>query len=357
MLRLVTINLGGSKPARLLIVIHHLVVDGVSWRILLDDLERTYNSLKRGETPALPPKTTSYLQWSEKLIAEAESGVFADEAGYWTNVLHQPVTALPLDHADGTSRNTAGSARLVTMKLSERETRALLYEIAEAYHTQINEILLTAVAEAFRRWTGERRVLVDVEGHGREAIVSSVDLARTVGWFTAIYPVQLESPLVWEPGSALKQNKEQLRAVPHWGAGYGMLKYLTRAEALRAKGAPVSFNYLGQLDQAISGSALYRPAPEPFGPVYSPLGKRTHLLAFYGSVFGGQFQLGIEYSQNIHSEARIEKLADNFMTVLRAIIAHCASGESFSYTTSDFPLINIDQDQLDKAFSLVEFEE
>jgi non-ribosomal peptide synthase protein (TIGR01720 family) len=297
------------------------------------------------------------MQWSKKLTVEAQSGAFDAEVDYWTSVLHQSVTPLPLDHSDGTGHNTAQSARLVTVKLSDRETRALLYEIAEAYHTQINEVLLTALAEAFRRWTGERRVLVDVEGHGREAIVSSVDLARTVGWFTAIYPVQLESPLVWEPGAALKQTKEQLRSVPRWGVGYGMLKYLARTEEMRSQAAPVSFNYLGQLDQAISGSSLYRAAQESIGLLYSPQSKRTHLLAFYGSVFGGQFQLGIEYSRNVHVDATIEKLAENFMTALRAIITHCASGETFSYTPSDFPLISVDQDQLDKAFSLVEFEE
>jgi amino acid adenylation domain-containing protein/non-ribosomal peptide synthase protein (TIGR01720 family) len=357
LLRIVSFDLGAGKPGRLLIVIHHLVVDGVSWRILLDDLERTYNALKRGETISLPPKTTSYKQWSEKLIVEAQSGTFDDEIGYWTNVVQQPVATLPLDFTE-TDENTAGSARLVTKTLSERDTRALLYEINEAYHTQINEVLLTALAEGFRRWTGERRVLVDVEGHGREAIVSSVDLARTVGWFTAIYPVHLESPVAWEPGSALRQTKEQLRAVPRAGVGYGILKYLGGTDGqLRASAAPVSFNYLGQLDQVISGSSLYHLAPESAGQVYGPEGKRTHLLAFYGSVFGGQFKLTIEYSQNRHREATIEKLADHFMTALRAIITHCTSGDTFTYTPSDFPLINVDQDQLDKAFSLVEFEE
>jgi amino acid adenylation domain-containing protein/non-ribosomal peptide synthase protein (TIGR01720 family) len=355
LLRIVTFNLGAGKPGRLLVVIHHLVIDGVSWRILLDDLERTYEALKRGEAASLPPKTTSYKQWSEKLSVEASAGTFDDELEYWTNALQQPVATLPLDYAE-TENNTAQSARMLTMSLSEWETRALLYEISEAYHTQINEVLLTALAEGFRRWTGERRVLVDVEGHGREAIVSSVDLARTVGWFTAIYPVQLELPSVWEPGSALKQIKEQLRAVPRSGVGYGILKYLGRRDELRST-APVSFNYLGQLDQVISGSALYQMAPESSGPVYSLSGKRTHHLAFYGSVFGGQFQLGIEYSQNLHRQATIESLAENFMLSLRAIITHCTSGETFTYTPSDFPLINVDQEQLDKAFSLVEFEE
>ena len=119
----------------------------------------------------------------------------------------------------------------------------------------------------------------------------------------------------------------------------------------------MSFNYLGQLDQVISGSALYHMAPESIGPVYSPDGRRTHQLAFYGSVLGGQFQLGIEYSRNLHREESIERLAEDFITSLRAIITHCTSGETFTYTPSDFPLINVDQEQLDKAFSLVEVDE
>jgi amino acid adenylation domain-containing protein/non-ribosomal peptide synthase protein (TIGR01720 family) len=362
LMRAIIFDLGEDVASRLFIVIHHLVVDGVSWRILLDDLERAYQQLGRGEKVMLPPKSTSYKQWSEKLRERVREQGLDQEITYWLAMSQASVHPLPVDDIEGRTRNTVASARTFKLKLDQDETGALLHDVPEIYHTQINDVLLTALAEGFKRWSGTRRLLIDLETHGREAIVDAVDLSRTIGWFTAIHPVLLEAGNVWEPGTELKKIKEHLRAIPNWGIGYGLLKYLSDdaeiAAQLRAlKPAEVSFNYLGQFDQVISDSSLYAPARESIGALYGPTGNRTHLLAVYGSIAGGQFQLDLEYSSHAHRPQTIERLAESFMKALREIIAHCASPEAGSYTPSDFPLAQLGQEELDAAFRLIELED
>jgi non-ribosomal peptide synthase protein (TIGR01720 family) len=363
LLRVVYFDLGNQEAGRLLIIIHHLAVDGVSWRILLEDLQTAYQQLIRGEEIAFPPKTTSFKRWAEKLAGYAQSEAAKAEQDYWLNDARAKAAWLPVDFSGGA--NTEASARSVSTSLSVEETRALLQEAPEAYHTQINDLLLTALAQALAEWTGERTLLVDLEGHGREDIFDDVDLSRTVGWFTTIYPVPLRLEKSTNSGEVLKSVKEQLRAIPQRGLGYGLLRYLSGdeeiAEALRRlPQAEVSFNYLGQLDQALPPDSLLdsllAPARESGGPVHSPSGRRKHLLDVRGSVARGQLNLSWTYSENIHRRATIERLAQSYVEALRALIAHCQSPEAGGYTPSDFPLAQLDQVELDQAFEEIEFE-
>ncbi|HVR99442.1 MAG TPA: amino acid adenylation domain-containing protein, partial [Thermoanaerobaculia bacterium] len=251
----------GDGADRLLLAVHHLVVDGVSWRVLVEDLETLY----RGEEPAA--KTTSFQRWAGLLAERAGSPELAEQAAWWLERLRGPVVPLPLDLEEGA--DTVGSADTVVVSLEEEETRALLQEVPRAYRTQINDVLLAALTEALGAWTGSRHLLVDLEGHGREDLFEGVDVSRTVGWFTALYPVVLDLDGVYGPGATLKAVKERLRAVPDRGLGYGLLRYLATGEAAetlrRQRQAEVVLNYLGQLDQSAEGRLL-RGAAEPAGP-------------------------------------------------------------------------------------------
>src|SRR5204862_2912758 len=193
--------------------------------------------------------------WALRLQQHAVAGGFDDEIGHWTADRGDP--ALPRDH-DGA--NTVGSMRSVTVRLEPAETRALLQDVPGVYRTQVNDVLLAGLGRVLARWTGRDRVLVDLEGHGREDLFPDVDLSRTVGWFTTLYPVALTVPVDGDPGTVLKSVKEQLRAVPRKGIGYGALRYLTDAEGLHGPVPPqVSFNYLGQFDHGFAeDGALYR---------------------------------------------------------------------------------------------------
>ena len=321
-----------SAPDRLLLIVHHLVVDGVSWRILLEDLETTYRQLAGGEAVALPPKTTSFQRWAEHLAARAAAPAVEQQRAYWLGVLQRGGPRLPLDRELGA--NDVASARYVAAGLDAEQTRALLQEVPRAYRTQINDVLLAALAEALAPWTGSRRLLLDLEGHGRELTAEELDLSRTVGWFTAIFPVALDLQAAVDPADALKQSKEQLRAVPEHGAGFGLLRYLhsAAAEELRALPQPeILFNYLGQLDQAMGGSFL-RPARESAGPGRDPRQPRQYLLEISGSVAGGRLSLVWTYSENRHHRATIAALAERFVAALGLLIAHGLSPEAGGYT-------------------------
>ena len=350
LLRMGYFALGADDPGRLLVVIHHLAVDGVSWRVLLEDLESAYTQLSRGEEVRLPAKTTSWRAWAERLAEHARSGALAGEAAYWAARAALEVQPLPVD--DAGAQNTVSAARGVAVRLSEAETQALLREVPQAYRTQIDEVLLCALAGALARWTGERRVRIDLEGHGREEeTVGGVDLSRTVGWFTSLYPVVLELPEGGGVGAALKATKEQLRSVPGKGIGYGLLRYVARSEAgaglARAPEAEVVFNYLGQVDQAVSAETFFGFAPESAGAMTDPGSLRSHRLEVTGTVRAGRLELRIGYAEGVHRRETMERLAEGYAGELRAILAHCASEEAGGYTPSDFPLAGLEQAALD----------
>jgi non-ribosomal peptide synthase protein (TIGR01720 family) len=354
-------DLGPHEVGRLLIVIHHLAVDSVSWRILLDDLWTVYRQLHHGVPVLLPPKTTSFQCWAHRLAQYAQSTALQEEVAYWLDTARAPVTRLAVDNPEGRCTNTEVSARTVSVSLNEEETRALVQEVTEVYRTQINDVLLTALMQAVTQWTGNYALLLDLAAHGREELFGEVDLSRTVGWFTSIFPVRLTLERAAGPGEALRAVKEQLRAIPHWGIGYGVLRYLSTdadiSEQLRSlPQAELSFSYLGQPDQVLTEEALFAPARESSGPTRSPYGSRRHLLDVQGYIAAGQLHLTWTYSKHVHQASTIEYLAQTYIDALQVLIDHCRSPEAGGYTPSDFPLAQLDQDALDKAFEEIEFE-
>jgi non-ribosomal peptide synthase protein (TIGR01720 family) len=301
---------GEGRTQRLLLVAHHLVVDGVSWRVLLEDLNTAYGQLQRGEPVKLPAKTTSFKAWAGKLAEYARTEGLEKEVEYWLAKERQRVARLPVDKAGGT--NTLESARRLTVTLDADETRVLLQEVPAAYRAHINDVLLAALGQALARWMAGKPVLVDLEAHGREELFEDADVSRTVGWFTSMYPVQLEVRPGAGPGEALRAVKETLRRVPGNGVGYGLLKYLGRPEVsarLRAlPRAEVSFNYLGQLDTMASGDTTFGLVREPTGPSRGRTGARSHVLDVEVSVLDGKLQLLWVYSDGLHERITIEAL-------------------------------------------------
>jgi amino acid adenylation domain-containing protein/non-ribosomal peptide synthase protein (TIGR01720 family) len=350
-IRVVYFDLGPAWTHRLLIVIHHLAVDGVSWRILLDDMQRAYEQLERDEKVKLPPKTLSFKCWSELLERHAQDPTMQREFEYWAANPRWQVGKLPVDYVGD---STAASVCSLSVSLTTEETRLLLQEVPQVYHTQINDVLLAALAQALSEWTGEPRLLVDLEGHGREEIVDGVDVSRTVGWFTTIFPVLLELKNTSAPGEILKSVKEQLRRIPKSGIGYGLLKYLSAERATseqlrRLPQALMSFNYLGQLDQVFRDeSSPFVLTNEPVGRTRSQLGRRKYLIEVDGAVRDGRLQMEWAYSENVHAQRTIERVAESFIKKLRKLIEHCVLREVGEYTPSDFALVKLDERQLER---------
>ncbi|MEG4144515.1 amino acid adenylation domain-containing protein [Microcoleus sp. Pol12B5] len=337
LLRAALFDLGKHQPNRLLLVIHHLAVDGVSWRILIEDFQTAYGQISRGETVALPPKTTSFKQWAERLHEWGRSPELQGEFDYWFALSHQPTSRLPVDFPN--AANLVASEKTVSVALSVEETKLLLQEVPAAYRTQINDVLLTALAQAFERWTGNNSLLLDLEGHGREDIFEGVDLSRTIGWFTAVFPVQLNLEKPSDLGAAIKLVKEELRAVPNRGIGCGVQRYLNPEIAKifhKLPQAEVSFNYLGQFDQVLPKSSLLRLSSHPSGPLRSPRGNRRYLLEINGFIASSKLQLDWTYSESIHRRESIENLATGFIESLRSLIKYCQSPDAGGCTPSDF---------------------
>ncbi|SEL65288.1 non-ribosomal peptide synthase domain TIGR01720/amino acid adenylation domain-containing protein, partial [Nitrosovibrio tenuis] len=368
LLRAVLFDLGPEENARLLIVIHHLAIDGVSWRVLLEDLDTARAQSDELDRPAsLPPKTTAFISWAEKLAAyanlensarpensanSANSAILREEAQYWLDALPSQAPPLPTDLNAPPEANTAGSSRTVVVSLSAEETAHLLRDITRTHQARIDETLLAALALAFARWTGVGMLLVDVEGHGREALFDDVDLSRTVGWFTTIFPLALDVSDCIDPATpdvALRHVKERLRAIPRRGIGYGLLRYISKgetAELLRALPQPqISFNYLGQFEYSADPAAG---ETDLRGPAFSERSRRHYLIDVNGGVFAGKLNVSWIYSEAVHHRATIESLASTFIDELRRVIAHCLSFKAERLTPSDFPLAKLNQAQLDE---------
>ncbi|HYD78842.1 MAG TPA: amino acid adenylation domain-containing protein [Paucimonas sp.] len=333
-----------SGGERVLIAIHHLAVDGVSWRILLEDLQTAYRHLRNGQAVSLPAGASSWQAWAAKLHAYALSPALQSELGFWKTAL-QPMT-LPCTNPQG--ENTVGSARRIELSLSADETRQLLRRAPAAYRARIDDLLLAALAQTLCRWSGSAHALIELEGHGREDLFDDVDASRTVGWFTTRFPICLTPAR--EPAAAIKSVKEQLRAVPRKGIGFGLLKYLGDARSRAALDAlpqpQLSFNYLGQFDDAQADS-VFMLAPESTGNDRAAANRRSHRLDVVGRVVGGVLTMSWTYSPHIHDAAEIERVARDYLAHLRALIAHCLCAAGGA-TPSDFPLANITQAELDR---------
>ncbi|MDB4991665.1 MAG: putative linear pentadecapeptide gramicidin synthetase LgrB, partial [Myxococcaceae bacterium] len=334
--------------ARLFIVSHHLVIDAVSWRVLLEDLERAYVSTLAGRPVALGEKTTSYQDWAARLASFASTAAGEHSLGraYWTERSSTIPAALPTDFEGG--QNRVADVDVISVELDAATTEALLTEVPEAYRTRINEALLTAVVRAFNRWTGEDDLVLDLEGHGREELFDDIDLSRTVGWFTSIFPVHLRggsSGLV----ETLRTVKETLRRVPSNGVGYGVLRYLgnpeVRSALTRVPPADVSFNYLGQIDRTMTG--LFALSDQHVGQVQSGRSVRAHRLDIEAQVSFGKLRVSMHYSRAVHRRETVEAIARGILRELAVLVDHCRSAATLAYTPSDFPLAQLSQKRLD----------
>ncbi|XXY54892.1 amino acid adenylation domain-containing protein [Sorangium sp. So ce269] len=350
LLRVVAFDLGAGRPGRLLLVAHHLVVDGMSWRILLEDLEAAYDQACRGAPAQLPDRTTSFRRWAERLDAAAQNAAFQEEAAFWLGLPWDRLAPLPVDEPAGDRAETA----MATLKvgLSGAETRSLLDAVSEAYRTRIDEFLLAGLALALARWTGQPLSGIEVEGHGREALDGDdLDLSRTVGWFTSAYPVLLEVAPDAAPGAALKEVKEQLRRVPRRGLPYGAVRELgAGAIADRLRRLPalgIGFNYLGQWDQAVGAGARFSLAAESPGAERDPQSPLAYEIEIDAAVYDGRLEATFSYSAARYRQATVAAFSALFRDALRELIAHCLSPDAGGYTPSDFTDVALAPDELD----------
>lgn len=351
------VRLGLFKAAKgdyLLIVIHHLVVDGVSWRIIVEDILNGYRQLMNNEYISFPAKTESYKDWSAKLKKYSTSRAVLNQCEYWANIEKTKVPPLPKDFMG--AENMVANSERVTLDLDEEWTYRLLKETNYAYNTEINDILLTALGMTIKEWTLENNVLISLEGHGREYIDDSTDLARTVGWFTSIYPVLLDMTLSHDLPALIKSIKEGLRRIPQKGMGYHILKYLTAYETEIALGfelnPEICFNYMGQFD-VDTRSGVFEISDMPTGNDIDPRNRRIYALDINASSHKGKFTLCITYNRYEYERQTIVKLAAEYISNLKSLIQHCSGRRCTELTPSDIGNDKLTIDELNDIIDIV----
>ncbi|MCP6763251.1 MAG: amino acid adenylation domain-containing protein [Fischerella sp. CENA71] len=344
---------GIDQPQRLLLVAHHLVVDAVSWSILLEDLITAYRQLTRGEQVQLPAKTHSYQDWAMALRKYANSQILRAELPYWLTSAAS-MSVLPADHES--TENTEATSQIMTVSLSQDKTEKLFQQVPRAYRTQTLDVLLTALMQAFNTWTGQDSLSLALENYGRVQVIEGIDTSRTCGWFTSVFPVHLQLQEPKDIARSLKQIKEQVRAIPNNGIGYGILSYLATVDQdiQQLKDLPqaqLSFNYLGQRQSQPSTDALLLYTDESCGASISEANERQYQLEVTSEVIDGRFQVSWSYNKHQYECATIQHLAQTFIQHLDQLIEHCCQPENFGYTPSDFPLARMEQSLLDELFA------
>ncbi|WP_448681025.1 amino acid adenylation domain-containing protein [Pseudomonas nicosulfuronedens] len=312
---------------RLLLVIHHLGVDGVSWRILLEELQQRYAAQLSGSAAPRFERTSAYRAWAEGLRDYADSQLAQADLPYWLEQTES--TGLGEPQRD----NPRGAERMahleqLFLRLDRQQTQRLLKVAPEAYRTQINDLLLTALGRTLCQWCESESVLIGLEGHGREDILDEVDHSRTLGWFTSLFPLRL-TPGPGDYARAIPAIRQQLRAVPDKGIGYGALRYLGDSalrRQLAARAEPrVTFNYLGQFDQSFDDKALFVPLQEKPGDTYAASTPMNNWLEIVGQVYDGELTLRCLFSRRVFRPSRIEALMAQLRTELEGVIDHCCA--------------------------------
>jgi non-ribosomal peptide synthase protein (TIGR01720 family) len=347
LLRAAYVDLGGGE-GRLLLVIHHLVVDGVSWRILLSDLEQGFTQLQRREAVTLGAKTSSLRQWGEALEAYARSPGLLAERAYWLERLSQPVPPPPR-----AGEGEGGGARSHRFGLAAEETALLLGECNQAYRTQVNELLLSALLRAYQRWSGSRTLCLQMEGHGREEVFEHLDTNETVGWFTSVYPLVLgESPEA-DLGTLIKSVKEQVRSVPNRGFGYGVLVELCDDEALREAGerlsaSAIEFNYLGQFGGTGERRTAFTARAEDIGAPIASANRPSSALRVHGITHDDRLQITVTAETAI---AGAGALAAAFQGSMREVIAMCVR-QNKARKLMELPVDAHEEDETEESIEL-----
>ncbi|WEZ62239.1 plipastatin non-ribosomal peptide synthetase PpsC [Bacillus subtilis] len=340
----------------LFLAIHHLVVDGVSWRILLEDLSAGYQQAAAGQTIQLPPKTDSYQEYARRIQEYAQSSKLIREEAYWRSVEEQQAAELPYEiphhvNIDFSKRDS------LSFSLTEADTAVLLQNVNHAYGTDTQDILLTAASLAICEWTGGSKLRIAMEGHGREHILPELDISRTVGWFTSMYPalISVENHRD-ELGTSVKTVKDTLGRIPNKGVGYGMLKYLTHPENKSitfSKTPEISFNYLGQFND-IERQDTFRPSSLGSGKDITHTWKREQIIEMSAMAADKKLHFNLSYPPARFHRNTMEQLINRIEHFLLDIMKHCAGQQKAEKTLSDFSSQSLTAEDLDSISSLVE---
>ncbi|HEX2868126.1 MAG TPA: amino acid adenylation domain-containing protein, partial [Ignavibacteriales bacterium] len=354
-LRAVYFDSGKNRKNYLLIAVHHLLIDAVSWRILLEDFQTAYQQALQGRQIRLPLKTSSFMEWSKRLIMYAQSPEITAEYAFWLKLRNAAPDIIPADYQS--DENLEGEARTIRNSLEAENTRTLLKELPAVLNAEIIHPLLTALLRAFRSKTGKSGLLIELESHGRIDIFPGLDVSRTIGWFTSIYPVYLNL----ENSDGLKESvekvKSQLSSITNNGIGFGMLKYLSNDESVRSAmqllpQPEISFNYLGQFGQSTSADSSILPVLLSRGLERDPNNKRIYQIEITAAVVNGRLEMEWSYNGKKYNENTILNLAGAYMEEIRSIVDFVKS-QKIDLADKNFSDFGWNRQEVDNILSVI----
>ncbi|WP_133054571.1 FkbM family methyltransferase, partial [Niastella populi] len=337
---------------RLGLIIHHLVVDGISWRILLEDLLNLYSGYKKGEKPGLPSKTDSFQRWALLQKEYAAGKKIERERAYWQQVCDRQIAGLAQDKVVKEDQ-VALIDSSESFRLDKMTTELLQTRVHGVYNTEINDVLLTSLGLALKEVLSVDKSVLQMEGHGREEIIDGVDISRTVGWFTTHYPFVLDVSSSSDQAECLVAVKESLRRIPNKGIGYGILHYLSQERLVRKLTPQITFNYLGDFGANVSNDdgSLFEYASEGFGSEVSKENEMHTILDVSGMLVRGELGMTIRYSRSRYNAATIKKLAKSYKKNLQFLIEELAKSRQTHLTPSDLSFKGLSQEELSKLNS------
>ncbi len=321
------------EKSYLLLIAHHLIIDAVSWRILMEDLNEAY---QQGEHWQVPIPTLSMKGWMQYCQQHSQQ-IIEEQQSYWQQLIITP--SIEVDDTHYSDLN------IIKIELDTALSELFLTGVHQTYSTEANDLLLSALLLAYHQWTQKRTLSLILEGHGRD-VFDGIDVNRTIGWFTTRYPVMLRYERDHDLGYLIKSVKESLRAIPNKGVGYGILRYMNPADEVQVfKDPTISFNYLGQFGEQQQGH--FAISNESIGDIISPEAKPPYLIEFVGKHVAGQLSFEIAYSRKAHQIQHIVDYAEEFKESLAQIITHAANAEAQSLTPSDIDYDGFDVNELD----------
>lgn len=317
--KIIFFKMGEGEQDYLYFLFHHLIIDGVSWRIISEDFQNIYQQLVTKNALKTTQKTSTYKEWTEDLIKYSKTKAARDEVAYWSKVANNCSEGLPIDFNKG--ENNIGNSKVESLSLEERETQQLLKIAQEEYKLGINVLILAALARSISKWAPEKTNLIDLESHGRDEDITKLDISGTVGWFTSVFPFRVKNLNGIGINKALNFINSTLEKVPHHGIGWGILKQFIEDEDIRQKieslpKSQISFNYLGNLDSTYFRNPLIEIIKDSSVPLQESENLRDHLIEIESFILDGKIKLDFIYSKNHFKDETIKNLIHDFKEYL-----------------------------------------
>jgi amino acid adenylation domain-containing protein/non-ribosomal peptide synthase protein (TIGR01720 family) len=336
----------GQEGDKLLLILHHLVTDGLSWRILLENLYHLYESFHQQKEVEMPQKTASLLDWYDALVMYRDSGKLEKEQEYWQET-EKSDFRLPYDREPGDVNWSVKNQGTVNTRLEQEETGFLLKDAHEVYKSDVQILVTAALVRTLRQWTGEHTVIIEMENHGRH--IEDIDTSKTIGWFTTIFPLLINRQ-DQTIGDEIKTVKEAIRKTPSSGIGYGILKYMSDAgKTMETRRAEIRFNYLGQFDREVE-NPLFSYCQQSTGSDVALENHMTAAIEINAMILNDVFTVDINYNKEAFKDTTMTSFADNYLKNLEEILEHIRNEDDVHFTPSDFDTVDLGEDDLAALF-------